>query len=139
HRGRQARSPVPLGRAGSDRGTQWVHTSWRHRAGRTGARLVKLPKPIEELRSLSHLFDPKLLVRLRDAGAFDPRRAIGAVGTLPWLLGRGPSLGTLAQIHATAHGSTTALIDRSGELTWGELDGRANRLAHALESMDLRP
>jgi len=100
---------------------------------------MKLPKQIEEARSFTHLLDPRLLSRLKDAGAFDPRRALGAVGTLPWLLGRGPSLGSLTQIHAAAQGSKTALIDRHGELTWAELDARANRLAHALESMDLQP
>ena len=100
---------------------------------------MKLPKPIQELRSFSHLLDPKLLARLRDAGAFDPMRAIGAVGTLPWVLGRGPSLGILAQLHARAHGSKIALVDRDGELTWAELDARANRLAHALGSSGLQP
>ena len=100
---------------------------------------MKLPKPIEELRSLSHLLDPKLLVRLKDAGAFDPRRAIGAVGTLPWVLGRGPSLGVLAQMHAVAHGDQVALVDREGQLRWSELDARSNRLAHALEAMELQP
>ena len=100
---------------------------------------MKLPKPIEDLRGLTQMLDPKLVPRLKDAGAFDPRRAIGAVGTLPWLLGRGPSLGILTQMHASAQGSKTALIDREGELTWSELDARANRLAHALESMDLQP
>jgi fatty-acyl-CoA synthase len=100
---------------------------------------MKLPKPIEELRGLTRLLDPKLLVRLIDAGAFDPRSAVGAVGTLPWLLGRGPSLGLLTQLHAAARGDETALIDREGSLTWSELDSRANRLAHALEGMELEP
>jgi len=88
---------------------------------------------------MARLLDPKLLVRMADAGAFDPRTAVGAVGSLPWLLGRGPSLGVLAQIHATARGDQTALIDREGELTWSEVDARSNRLAHALEGMELRP
>ena len=98
---------------------------------------MKLPKPFEELRSLSNLLDPKLLVRLKESGAFEPRRAIGAMGTLPWLLGRGPSLGLLTQMHATAQGDETALIDREGPLTWSELDARANRLAHGLDEMGL--
>jgi fatty-acyl-CoA synthase len=88
---------------------------------------------------LIKLLDPKLVARLRDAGAFDPSRAIGAVGTLPWLLGRGPSLGTLTQIHEMADGSKTALVDRHGDLSWAELDARGNRLARALASMDLQP
>ena len=88
---------------------------------------------------MARLLDPKLLVRLFDAGAFDPRTAVGAAGSLPWLLGRGPSLGILSQIHATGRGSQVALIDREGELTWSELESRSNRLAHALEEMELRP
>src|SRR5437588_5910179 len=103
---------------------------------------MKLRNPLKGLKgltddlvSLSHLLDPKLLGRLKDAGAFDPRTAVGAVGTLPWMLGRGPSLGILAQLHATARGGRTAIIDRAGSLTWAELDARANRLGHALEAM----
>ena len=87
---------------------------------------MKLPKPIEDLMGVTRLLDPKLLVRLKDAGAFDPRRAVGAVGTLPWLLGRGPSLGILTQLHAAAQGDQIALVDREGPLTWSELDSRAN-------------
>jgi acyl-CoA synthetase (AMP-forming)/AMP-acid ligase II len=105
---------------------------------------LKLPNPLDGLRDLADgvrqlgsLLDPKLLSRLRDAGAFDPRTTLGAIGTLPWILGRGPSLGILTQIHATARGGETALIDRDGSLTWAELDARANRLAHALEAMEL--
>jgi fatty-acyl-CoA synthase len=93
----------------------------------------------DNLGQMAKLLDPKLVSRLFDAGAFDPRTAAGAVGTLPWLLGRGPSLGILTQIHATARGHETALIDREGELTWSELDSRANRLAHALEAMGVQP
>src|SRR5438105_4056947 len=88
---------------------------------------------------MARLLDPKLLVRLFDAGAFDPRTAVGAAGSVPWLLGRGPSLGILSQIHATGRGSQVALIDREGELTWSELESRSNRLAHALGEMELRP
>jgi hypothetical protein len=88
---------------------------------------VKLPKPIEDLRGMTRLFDPKLLVRLRDAGTFDPRRVLGAWGTLPWLLGRGPSLGLLTQIHAAASGDGVALVDREGPLTWSEVDARSRR------------
>ena len=93
----------------------------------------------EGLRGLARLVDPKLVARLVDAGAFDPRKAVGAVGSIPWLIGRGPSLGVLAQIHATSRGGRRALVDRAGELTWSELDSRSNRLAHALEGMGLQP
>ncbi|MFN2544671.1 MAG: AMP-binding protein [Actinomycetota bacterium] len=93
----------------------------------------------EGIAQMGRLLDPKLLGRLLDAGAFGPRTAAGTVGTLPWLLGRGPSFGILTQIHATGRGSETALIDREGSLTWRELDSRANRLAHALDAMELQP
>jgi fatty-acyl-CoA synthase len=106
---------------------------------------MKLPKPLKDLKEIAEsavqlgkLLDPKLLARLADAGAFDPRTAMGAAGTLPWLLGRGPSLGILGQIHATGRGGDTAVIDGQGSLSWAELDARSNRLAHALDDMGLK-
>src|SRR5919198_6507931 len=93
--------------------------------------LHELRNLTEDIRGMARLLDPKLLARLVDAGAFDPRKAVGAARSIPWLLGRGPSLGILAQIHATSRGGPCALIDRAGELTWSGLESRTNRLAHA--------
>jgi fatty-acyl-CoA synthase len=70
--------------------------------------------------------------RLRELGILDPRRAVAAVRTTPWLLGRGPSLALAAQIHAHAHPDKTAVVDRHGQLTWQELDGRVNQVVRAL-------
>jgi fatty-acyl-CoA synthase len=62
-----------------------------------------------------------------------PRRAVAGARSLPWLLGRGPSLGVLAHLHARWRPDGTALIDRQGRLTWRELDQRVNRLAAVME------
>jgi acyl-CoA synthetase (AMP-forming)/AMP-acid ligase II len=62
-----------------------------------------------------------------------PRRAVAGARSLPWLLGRGPSLGVLAHLHARWRPEGTALIDRHGQLTWRQLDERVNRLAAVLE------
>jgi acyl-CoA synthetase (AMP-forming)/AMP-acid ligase II len=93
--------------------------------------------PLRDLRQLAAALDPRVVRRLWDAGALGPARARGAIRSLPWLVGRGPSLGLLSQINAAAQGDHMAVIDRSGELTWAELDGRANRLAHAFSTLGL--
>jgi acyl-CoA synthetase (AMP-forming)/AMP-acid ligase II len=93
--------------------------------------------PLRDLRQLAAALDPRVVRRLWDAGALGPSRARGAIRSLPWLVGRGPSLGLLSQINAAAQGDHMAVIDRSGELTWADLDGRANRLAHAFSTLGL--
>jgi acyl-CoA synthetase (AMP-forming)/AMP-acid ligase II len=93
--------------------------------------------PLHDLRLLAALLDPRVVRRLWEAGALGPSRAKGALQSLPWLVGRGPSLGLLSQINAAAQGDHMAVIDRSGELTWADLDGRANRLAHAFSTLGL--
>lgn len=62
----------------------------------------------------------------------DPRRWAGAAAALPWVLGRGASLGTVCQIHAVSRPTRTAIVDRHGSLTWWQLDRRVDRLARAL-------
>ncbi|HEX2090114.1 MAG TPA: AMP-binding protein [Actinomycetota bacterium] len=93
---------------------------------------------IDELQQVGKVLSPQVLGRLWEAGAFDPRAAMGAVRSLPWLVGRGPSLGVLAQINATAYGDRAAVHDSKGSLSWKELDGRTNRLARALEASGVR-
>ncbi len=79
------------------------------------------------------------LRRLREAGVFLPSRAMAAPRILPWLAGRGPSLGLLSQLHAAAQPDKLALVDRHGALTWEEYDGRVNRVARSLEEMGVKP
>src|SRR5919198_3817575 len=89
-------------------------------------------RSVETLKQIGQFLDPRIALRLTLARAVDPRRAIAAAASVPWVLGRGPSLAILSQINATAHPSKPALHDRSGTLTWKELDRRVNRLARAL-------
>lgn len=89
---------------------------------------------IDDLQQVSRVLSPQVLARLWDSGAFDPRAAVGAALSLPWLIGRGPSLGVAARINAAAYGDRPAIHDTKGTLTWKELDRRTNRLARALQA-----
>jgi fatty-acyl-CoA synthase len=88
---------------------------------------------LDGLRQMAQVAQPKTMKRLREAGALDPKGPLGIAAALPWLLGRGPSLGILSQMHATVLGDKTALIDRNGSESWRELDRRANKVARALQ------
>ena len=92
---------------------------------------------LEGLRQVAEFVNPKTLKRLRDAGAVDPKGPLGIAGALPWLIGRGPSLGVVSQMHGIVLGNKVAIIDRNGEQTWKELDMRANQLARALRQEGL--
>ncbi|MDQ4143966.1 MAG: AMP-binding protein [Actinomycetota bacterium] len=81
---------------------------------------------------------PRTVKALSNAGALHPSSSLALARSLPWLLGRGPSLGVVTQMNAQAFGDKTAIHDRSGSLTWRELDNRANQSAHALWSAGLR-
>jgi acyl-CoA synthetase (AMP-forming)/AMP-acid ligase II len=94
-------------------------------------------RPLESVRQAGQFLDPRIARRLLQAGALGPRRAVAAATTVPWVLGRGPSLAILSQINAVAHPHKPALHDRSGALTWRELDRRANRLAGALQALGI--
>jgi acyl-CoA synthetase (AMP-forming)/AMP-acid ligase II len=80
-----------------------------------------------------------VLRRLWRAGAFGIRGTLGTVGSLPWLIGRGPSLGIMTRINAAAVGAKPAIHDRAGGLTWADLDRRSNQVARALVTRGLRP
>lgn len=92
------------------------------------------------LRQLvSDLAGGEAVQRFVQIGALSPRFLAGGAATLPWLLGRGASLGTLCQIHGVGRASQLAIVDRRGELTWRELDRRVNRLGHALRERGVEP
>jgi fatty-acyl-CoA synthase len=82
---------------------------------------------------------PRTARRLLEAGALSPKSPLGIAAALPWLIGRGPSLGIVTQMHAVTLGGKTALIDRGGSLTWGDVDRRANQMAHALLAAGVEP
>jgi fatty-acyl-CoA synthase len=92
-----------------------------------------------EHSTLRDALQMKTVRRLAEMGILDPRRTAGAIASLPWVLGRGPSLGSLAQIHAYSRPHRRAVIDRHGSLTWWELDQRVNRLARALPELGATP
>ncbi|HVL65359.1 MAG TPA: AMP-binding protein [Actinomycetota bacterium] len=94
---------------------------------------------IEGLRQVGQFVKPANMRRLREAGAVSPLSPIAVSAALPWLLGRGPSLGVVSQMNSLVVGGKPAIHDRDGSLTWRELDGRANRLAHALIGAGVQP
>lgn len=91
------------------------------------------------LKQLTDLMRPHTIRKLVEAGALDIRSPLAVAGTFPWLVGRGPSLGIVSQMHALTMGGRPALIDGSGAITWRELDGAANACARALERAGIRP
>lgn len=61
------------------------------------------------------------------------------LSSLPWLVGRGPSLGILSQMNGLSLGKKPAIIDRNGTISFRELDIDANRMAHALHDAGVAP
>ena len=95
--------------------------------------------PLDGLKQLAEIANPRNLKTLRTAGAIgDPKGPLAIARSMPWLLGRGPSLGIVSQMHAFVLGDKTAIHDRNGSESWKELDGRANQCAHALQAMGLK-
>jgi fatty-acyl-CoA synthase len=93
---------------------------------------------IDGLRQMAGVMRPSTVKTLADAGMLEAKGSLSLVRTLPWLLGRGPSLGLMSQMHGSALREKTAIIDRNGELTWGQLDHRADQAGRALHELGLR-
>ncbi|HWC13181.1 MAG TPA: AMP-binding protein [Actinomycetota bacterium] len=93
---------------------------------------------LEGLKQIAEVARPKTMKRLREAGAMDPRAPLAIARAMPWLLGRGPSLGIVSKMHAVVLGDKPAIHDKNGVLSWRELDTRANRCAHMLTSLALQ-
>ncbi|MFN2594115.1 MAG: AMP-binding protein [Actinomycetota bacterium] len=91
------------------------------------------------IKQAAQFFHPHTLKELRKAGAMDPKAPLALARVLPWLLGRGPSLGIVCQMNGIVLGDKPAIHDRNGTLTWRELDERSNRALHLLESRGIRP
>jgi fatty-acyl-CoA synthase len=93
------------------------------------------------LRALTAAAHPATLARLWDAGLLRPQpaRAVATVQAVPWLVGRGPSLGIVSQIHARSRPDRVAVHDRHGALTWAALEQRVNRAGVALERLGVGP
>ena len=94
--------------------------------------------PKEVLNRVVEIGHPRNLKRLADAGAVDLRSSVALARAMPWLVGRGPSLGILSQMNAYLLGDKPAIHDRDGTFSFSELEMRANRAARALESFGVR-
>jgi len=90
------------------------------------------------LKQIRQFIHPRTILQLHKANALDPKNSIAMLLSLPWLLGRGPSLGIITQMHGFSLARKPALYDRDGCLTWGELDKRANQAGHMLEELGVR-
>ncbi|MEA2486446.1 MAG: hypothetical protein QOF16_100, partial [Actinomycetota bacterium] len=95
--------------------------------------------PLDGLKQAAQFFNPHTMKELRKAGAMDPKAPLALARVLPWLLGRGPSLGIVCQMNAIVLGDKPAIHDRNGTLSWKEVDQRSNRAVHLLESHGIRP
>src|SRR3954451_24374052 len=90
-------------------------------------------------RRLRPVADPRTGLAIARSGALTPTRAIAAGCAVPWLVGRGASLGILSQINAVDGPGRPAIHDRQGTLTWREVDERSSRLARALRDLGVGP
>lgn len=68
-----------------------------------------------------------------------PRSLLAALGGIPWVLGRGPSLGVVSSMNAMALPHKVALIDDLGSITFAELERRANRAARLFTDLGVKP
>ena len=93
----------------------------------------------DALKQLKDAANPRTAKRLFQAGAVSPLSPVALASALPWLLGRGPSLGILLQMNALTLGNKTAIHDRDGSLTWRELDRLSNQVAHAYARSEIGP
>ncbi len=93
---------------------------------------------LDGIRQMAESFHPRTIKRLHEAGALDPRAPVGIAISLPWLLGRGPSLGIVSQMHAVVLRDKPAIVDRKGTQSWRELDQRANQVAQVLRQQGFK-
>lgn len=93
----------------------------------------------DAIRQLAETAHPRTVSRLRKAGVLDLRSPFFVAGALPWVLGRGISLGIASQLNSHSVGNKTAIIDRNGSITWKQLEHEANRTARALLQAGVEP
>ena len=98
-----------------------------------------MSSPLDSVKLIAGSLHPRTVKTLFDAGAMDVRSPVALGKALPWLIGRGPSLGVVTQMNATVLGNKVAIHDRNGSSTWRELDRRANKVAHALMKSGVKP
>lgn len=93
--------------------------------------------PLAGLKPVIELADPRTLSRLYRAGTLTSLTPLAVGFSLPWLAGRGQSLGIVSQMNSLVVGAKPALHDRRGMVTFRELDANANRVAQALRRLDI--
>ena len=98
-----------------------------------------MSSPFESIRILAESLHPRTVKTLWSAGAMDAKSPVALVKALPWLVGRGPSLGVVTQMNAEVVGDKVAIYDRTGSQTWRELDKRSNQVAHTLAAAGVEP
>ena len=97
-----------------------------------------MSKALDGLKQMAQIVDPKTFKRLKKAGVIgDPKGVLGIARSLPWLVGRGPSLGIVSKMHSVTLADKPAIHDKHGMLTWKQLDERANQAAHMLTDLGL--
>ena len=98
-----------------------------------------MPGIPQGLKPILEVADPKVAKRLAGAGLLTRRSPVAIAKALPWLLGRGQSLGIVSQMNSVSIGNKAAIHDRDGTITWRELDRSANRFADAYRKHGLKP
>ncbi len=91
------------------------------------------------LEQVAEFLHPRTLKQLIRAGALSPMTPLAVGKSLPWLLGRGASLGILSAMNAVTVGDKPAVHDRRGSVTWRELDKRVNRMSNSLGAVGVNP
>jgi acyl-CoA synthetase (AMP-forming)/AMP-acid ligase II len=93
--------------------------------------------PLAGLKPVLELANPRTLTTLHKAGTLTPLTPLAVGFSLPWLAGRGQSLGIVSQMNSLVIGAKPALHDRHGVVTFRELDANANRVAQALRRLGI--
>ncbi|MGH2791067.1 MAG: AMP-binding protein [Actinomycetota bacterium] len=91
------------------------------------------------MEQVAEFLHPRTLKQLIRAGALSPMTPLAVGKSLPWLLGRGASLGILSAMNAVTVGDKPAVHDRRGSVTWRELDKRVNRMSNSLGAVGVNP
>ena len=91
----------------------------------------------DALKRIVEFGNPRTMKTMHEAGALNIRSPLALARALPWLVGRGPSLGILAQMNGYVLGDKPAIHDRSGTLTFSDLDLRSNQAARAFQRLGL--
>ncbi|HVF52302.1 MAG TPA: AMP-binding protein [Actinomycetota bacterium] len=91
------------------------------------------------LQQVGAFFAPSNMKRMRAAGAVSPKGPLGLLTALPWIVGRGPSLGIVSHLNSVVLGNKPAIHDRNGVTTFRELNRRAKKAANLFAAEGVKP